>query len=313
MKSLNFAKKYNLIELNLNSFTLPIVKKVQHASADLRRIFNQDNQGIIEYNKGRRVIENVVFTNISSNTVWNKLFSAIREIEHVEFNYCYFTRCNLSDLNISGCKFTNCTFESSTLNGSNFTHCEMRAVSFSDTTILGTAFDTVEFIHTRFQNCDIKCSAFTRISCAVAESCVFERCNLYENSYIDAQFYNAEIDLSKEFVFADKGVIVYKTFNSVYTAPESWKIEKGSPIRETVNGNSTVHCGSGVNVATINWILGQRFEPDAVVWKCYIPYGYLPYVTVPLPFKGKFRASCVVLDEPIGTIDELNLKYGVQK
>jgi len=49
----------------------------------------------------------------------------------------------------------------------------------------------------------------------------------------------------------DDGYIAYKTFGGQRKPPESWKIEKGAVIEESVNFTRTQDCGSGINVAPL--------------------------------------------------------------
>ena len=50
------------------------------------------------------------------------------------------------------------------------------------------------------------------------------------------------------------GYIAYKTFNVQYRAPSTWEIKPGSIIEETVNFDRCTDCGSGINVAPLEWV-----------------------------------------------------------
>ena len=94
--------------------------------------------------------------------------------------------------------------------------------------------------------------------------------------------------MEAHFERTDEGYIVYKTFGENYSAPESWKIEPGSIIEETVNCNRTTECGCGINVAPLEWVRRSgRNKP----YKLLIRWEWLPGVVVPYNTDGKIRCS----------------------
>ena len=60
--------------------------------------------------------------------------------------------------------------------------------------------------------------------------------------------------MKTHFERAKDGYIAYKTFNDTYTAPTTWKIEPGSAIEENVDFDRCITCGSGINVAPLDWV-----------------------------------------------------------
>lgn len=94
--------------------------------------------------------------------------------------------------------------------------------------------------------------------------------------------------MEAHFERTDEGYIVYKTFGENYSAPESWKIEPGSIIEETVNCDRTTECGCGINVAPLEWVRrNERNHP----YKLLIRWEWLPGVVVPYNTDGKIRCS----------------------
>ena len=94
--------------------------------------------------------------------------------------------------------------------------------------------------------------------------------------------------MEAHFERTDEGYIVYKSFNENYIVPESWKIEPGSIIEETVNCDSTTECGCGINVAPLEWVRRNgRNQP----YKLLIRWEWLPGVVVPYNTDGKIRCS----------------------
>ena len=94
--------------------------------------------------------------------------------------------------------------------------------------------------------------------------------------------------MEAHFERTDEGYIVYKSFNENYSAPETWKIESGSIIEETVNCDRTTECGCGINVAPLEWVRKYgSYRP----YKLLIRWEWLPGVVVPYNTDGKIRCS----------------------
>ncbi len=100
--------------------------------------------------------------------------------------------------------------------------------------------------------------------------------------------------LEANFERTESGYIVYKTFGGMYSAPESWKIEPNAIIEEVVNATRTDDCGSGINVAPLEWVK-NHFHGG--IWKCLIEWPWLAGVIVPYNTDGKIRCERVRLLE----------------
>ena len=96
------------------------------------------------------------------------------------------------------------------------------------------------------------------------------------------------------------GYIAYKTFGITYKTPESWKIEANSIIEETVNPDRCTKCGSGINVAPLDWVKENYGSKGNQIWKCLIKWEWLPGVIVPYMSDGKIRCERVQLLEIVG-------------
>lgn len=94
-----------------------------------------------------------------------------------------------------------------------------------------------------------------------------------------------------------EGYIAYKTFNGQYKSPEHWKIEKGSIISEVVNPDRCTDCGSGVNVAPIEWVK-KHYKGD--IWKVLIRWEWACGIIVPYMTDGKIRCEKCELIEIVG-------------
>ena len=102
--------------------------------------------------------------------------------------------------------------------------------------------------------------------------------------------------MEAHFERTDEGYIVYKTFGENYSAPESWKIEPGSIIEETVNCDRTTECGCGINVAPLAWVKKYGCHRP---YKLLIRWEWLPGVVVPYNTDGKIRCSKVQILEAV--------------
>ncbi len=96
---------------------------------------------------------------------------------------------------------------------------------------------------------------------------------------------------------ADDGYIAYKTFGGTYTPPKDWEIKPGSVISETVNFDRCTECGSGINVAPLEWV--KRKYGGKEIWKVLIRWEWLAGVCVPYNSDGKIRCERVELLEVV--------------
>ena len=93
-----------------------------------------------------------------------------------------------------------------------------------------------------------------------------------------------------------EGYLAYKTFGGQYKIPLGWKIEKGAVISENVNACRVDSCGSGINVAPLDWVKSYyRGE----IWKVLIRWQWQSGVCVPYNTDGKIRCERVELIEKV--------------
>jgi hypothetical protein len=93
-----------------------------------------------------------------------------------------------------------------------------------------------------------------------------------------------------------EGYLAYKTFGGQYQAPLGWKIEKGAVISENVNACRVDICGSGINVAPLDWVK-SRYRGE--IWKVLIRWQWQSGVCVPYNTDGKIRCERVELIEKV--------------
>ena len=103
--------------------------------------------------------------------------------------------------------------------------------------------------------------------------------------------------MEAHFERVERGYIVYKTFGGNYEPPTEWEIKPESIITETVNFDRCTECGSGINVAPLEWV--RENYPNKEIWKCLIEWPWLVGVCVPYSTDGKIRCSRVRLLEVV--------------
>ena len=101
---------------------------------------------------------------------------------------------------------------------------------------------------------------------------------------------------------SDGSYWVYKSFSprTPYKGwrPEEWKIEEGSFIEEKdIETDRREDCGSGVNFATLEWIVGQYGEEN--IWLCKIYREDFDQIVVPHGTDGKARCARLQLVERV--------------
>ena len=103
--------------------------------------------------------------------------------------------------------------------------------------------------------------------------------------------------LEAHFERTTDGYIVYKCFGAQYKAPQKWEIKPGSVIAETVNPLRTCDCGSGINVAPLEWV--RRNYNTRPIWKLLIRWEWLAGVVCPYNSDGKIRCERAELVEVV--------------
>ena len=95
-----------------------------------------------------------------------------------------------------------------------------------------------------------------------------------------------------------EGYIVYKRIGDTsFKIKNSWIIEPGSVLEETVNPTRTQLCGCGVNFGTLEWCKKTYTESD--LWKCLLRFEDLADTIVPYNTDGKARCARLTLIEKV--------------
>ena len=112
---------------------------------------------------------------------------------------------------------------------------------------------------------------------------------------------NPVIWLSDNFFTDELGYIVYKAIgNTVYEAPDTWKIKAGLLIEEVCNPDRGTLCASGVNFGTMKWVdENYPVKKGREIWRCRIRWIDLAGVIVPWNTNGKARCCKLELLEMV--------------
>ena len=236
------------------------------------------------------------------------------ELHSIRFDKCVmdqvsFVEVSPEDILFRDCHLSDCEFTKSTLRGGViFDRCGLSKCSFNSTKISGSfkcsqlcdisfrraQLSYVEFIDNVFKGVSFR---YTNLASASLRDMDLSGVTNWENSVISSTDFSGStglldpIDyLKSNFEFDSEGLIVYKTFGIYKSSPPYWDIKPGAEIKEIVNSDRYTECGCGINVGTPEWVF-HHAEYKIGVWKCLIPWEYLPGVVVPLNTDGKIRTS----------------------
>ena len=159
---------------------------------------------------------------------------------------------------------------------------------FKDSEFYNSEFKDSKFYNSEFKDSKFKDSEFYNSEFYNSE---FYNSNTFDTTWNGCKGIESNIDvLKKYFKFSDKGLICYKgIINTIHNIPDYWIIQEGAEITEVCNMNIDVECGSGVNVATKEWI--KKYFPNSEIWECLIEWEWLVGVCVPRNTDGKIRCE----------------------
>ena len=201
---------------------------------------------------------------------------------------------NLSSANLSIADFRGVNLSSADLRGANLSSADFRRANFSSADLRGADLRGANFSNANFSNADLSSANFSRANLSSAD---------LSGAYLSGADLSGAKGLLSTVNFIDAhferiadGYIAYKTFNSSYKAPDSWKIEKGAVIEEVVNFDRCTECGCGINVAPLEWV---KRHMNGKIWKVLIRWEWLCGVCVPYMSNGKIRCEKVELVEVV--------------
>ena len=181
------------------------------------------------------------------------------------------SRADLSDANLCGADLCDAN-----LCGANLSDADLRRADLSDANLSDANLSGANLSDANLSGADLSDANLRRANLSDADLSGV-------HGLLDAINY-----MEAHFERTDEGYIVYKTFGGNYSAPESWKIEPGEIIKETVNCDRTTECGCGINVAPLEWVREYGCNQP---YKLLIRWEWLPGVVVPYNTDGKIRCS----------------------
>ena len=183
----------------------------------------------------------------------------------------YLRRADLSDADLSDADLSDADLSDADLSDANLSGADLRRADLSDADLRRANLSDADLSGANLSDADLSGADLRRADLSDAKG------------LLDAINY-----MESHFERTDEGYIVYKSFNENYSAPDSWKIEPGEIVEETVNCDRTTECGCGINVAPLEWVRRNgRNQP----YKLLIRWEWLLGVVVPYNTDGKIRCS----------------------
>ena len=189
------------------------------------------------------------------------------------------------------------------LSGANLYHANLRHADLCYAKLSDTNLSCANLYHANLRHADLCYADLSdaNLSCANLRhanlSCANLSCANLSRIKIN---YNPIDYLNKNFEKTNEGYIVYKTFSEYYPKPNYWSIKENIIIEEIgINTNLSNKCGSGINVATLDWVLKETNEQ---IWKCLIKFEWACSIFVPYDTDGKIRCSKLQILEKVERI-----------
>ena len=245
--------------------------------------------------RAKKVLENLIvnhtkFLNEELDNPAEIVGITVRNIELSDIDLSY---CDIRNSTFIDCKFTNVTFKGAHLHDNNFTNSVFTSVQMLSIDGINNNFKDCMFYKLLVKSSRLRYSNFT-------EAKFFKLSNMIDVDLSGSTGLVSPIDfMEKNFEKTKEGYIAYKSFNTYYNSPESWNLVPGEVIQETPNCNRFEHCGCGINVAPLSWMITDAESGDKEVWKVLIKFEWLPGIVVPYIGDGKVRCERVKLIEKV--------------
>jgi len=206
-------------------------------------------------------------------------------------------RANLINADLSNVDLTNANLSNACLIDANLTN-----VNLTNANLINADLSNVDLTNANLTNANLTDAYLINANLTNA--------NLTNANLTDAYLTYAIMDnckgliepikyLDETFEKEECGYIVYKTFNSQYSAPKSWNIEEKSEIIENdIETDRRETCDPGINVATKKWVLDHY--PHEQMWKCLLKNEdaeNLKNTVVPYATDGKIRCRKLTILE----------------
>ena len=245
----------NIYGITNENMTKAVVRKAYKESIEIRVIEHKDG------NTGVYTVESKYFEKIGHLEPFDreKFLELLKESKAKAAEYL--RRANLSDADLRGAD----------LRGANLSDADLRGANLSDANLRGANLRGANLSDADLRGANLSDANLRGANLSGSQGL------LDAINYMEANFERT-----------DEGYIVYKSFNSNYTAPDRWKIEPGEVIEEVANPDRTCECGCGINVAPLEWVKNDNYNQP---YKLLIRWEWLPGVVVPYNTDGKIRCS----------------------
>jgi uncharacterized protein YjbI with pentapeptide repeats len=204
---------------------------------------------------------------------------------------------NLRDANLRGANLSDANLRGANLRGANLSGANLSDADLSDANLRGANLSDANLRGANLRDANLSGADLSGANLSDAD---LSDANLSGADLSDAKNLLDPVEyLEKTFEKTKDGLIVYKTFGLCKPAPERWAIKPNAVITEVVNPERGTACGSGVNVATLDWVksalVNENHLGNKPIWKCLIEWPDLAGVVVPFGTDGKIRAGRVRL------------------
>ena len=230
---------------------------------------------------GTYTVESKYFEKIGHLEPFNreKFLELLKESKEMAAEYL--RRANLSDADLRRADLSGADLSGANLRRANLSDADLRRANLSGADLRRANLSDADLRRADLSDADLRRADLSGADLRRAD---LSGANLSgSQGLLDAINY-----MEAHFERTDEGYIVYKSFNENYSAPDSWKIEPGEIIEETVNCDKATECGCGINVASLEWV---RINGCNQPYKLLIRWEWLPGVVVPYNTDGKIRCS----------------------
>ena len=224
-------------------------------------------------------------------------------------------RANLREADLSGAKLSEANLREANLREANLREANLREANLREANLHEADLRKADLSGAKLSEANLSEANLREANLHEADlrEANLREANLREANLREADLRGANLSGAKgllpaanymeaHFERVEAGYIAYKTFGKTYIPPETWKIEPGAVIEETVNFDRCATCGSGINVAPLEWV--RKEYPTGAIWKVLIRWEWLCGVCVPYMTDGKIRCERVELLETVSREEE---------
>ena len=204
---------------------------------------------------------------------------------------------DLSRANLSHADLSRADVRGSDLSNADLSRADLSRADVRCTNLCGADLSRANLSHANLSGADLSHADLSHADLSHANLC---GADLSHANLSGAKGLLSAADfLERYFERTDEGYIAYKIFGEQYEPPKEWEIVPGAILTETVNPDRCTECGSGINVAPLEWVK-KEYPDKKPIWKVLIKWKWLPGVIVPYMTDGKIRCEKVQL---IGTVE----------